>query len=172
MLKEAKAVGDRREKHWSPNTLTNADPISPGPQHLSSQDNSQAFSWTMCWLQVWIRGTPAPGSIPMRKENLGTKEFRVKEKRCYGPFLSQVPKWKAEDSMDLEALALLQRKRGCTGSPRCTCMGMKGKRGTGCKKISTDLNRQWKYTYEGVEWSKYCRDLKTGLQVIVKWPSC
>lgn len=38
-------------------------------------------------------------------------------------FLSQGPKRKAEDSMDLEAPALLRRERGHTGPQGCTCKG-------------------------------------------------
>ena len=64
----------------------------------------------------------------------------MKEKRCHGPFLSEVLKGKAEGSMDLEAPALLRRERGRTGP--LPCAGTKGKRGTGCEKINTDINKQ------------------------------
>lgn len=66
----------------------------------------------------------------------------MKEKRCHGPFLSQVPKQKAEGSMDVEAPALLRRETGHRGPLGCACMGTKGERGTGCEKVNTDINKQ------------------------------
>lgn len=76
------------------------------------------------------------------EEKCCKQRLQNERKEVPWPFLSLGPKGKAEDSMDLEAPALLRSKGGHTGPLGCTCMVTKGKRETGCKKTNTDINRK------------------------------
>lgn len=138
----SKSSGKQEGETPEPQYSDKCGPHSPAPQHHTSRENGPVSSRAVSWPQVRIRGTPVSGSAPTRKENPGSKETRVQEKRCHGPFLSQVPKQKAEGSMDVEAPALRRRETGHRGPLGCACMGTKGERGTGCEKVNTDINRQ------------------------------
>lgn len=124
-----------REKHWSPDMLTRVDPTAWLPSVTLAGTMVRGLPGQCTGCSSWLCSQEKEKCCNQRHES------ERKEVPC-SSFASQGPKRKAEDSMDLEAPALLRREKSHTGPLGCTSMGTKGEGETGCKNTNTDINRQ------------------------------